>query len=348
MDSLIFNSFQEKTKLLFFLDSLKVDKATKEKISLVYQYAEILHHGQIREDGTNYFDHPTEVANIIKNEFHEQWIELNKRAIILALLHDVLEDTDIEFEILANIFSLETAKDVHEISKKPWINYLQWIWKVKQQTSKFTKFLLEILKTPEFPIIINNNHHWILIKKYEELISQSWKGKIIFYIIWESTETNKDIEEKLAKLAEKYWKIFEFKYKIYKATLDKIEKSKYSREDIKQAVILRNNSYFLHMCELDDIVLMVKFADRLHNLFTMDNFRRNKKERKIKETETYFLRENILKKIKDTKNPEIKKISLSLYEKIEKQITELKKQLDQDISSNIWEITPQLVKQILQ
>lgn len=51
----------------------------------------------------------------------------------------------------------------------------------------------------------------------------------------------------------------------------------------------RNEEYFGHLSELNDDCLAVKFADRIHNLRTMENFSLGKVRRKITETEKYFL-----------------------------------------------------------
>lgn len=51
----------------------------------------------------------------------------------------------------------------------------------------------------------------------------------------------------------------------------------------------RNEEYFGHLSDLNDDCLAVKFADRVHNLRTMENFSIGKVRRKITETEKYFL-----------------------------------------------------------
>jgi len=51
----------------------------------------------------------------------------------------------------------------------------------------------------------------------------------------------------------------------------------------------RNEDYFGHMWDLDDDILDIKFADRIHNLRDIDGCDKNKIIRKIKETEKYFL-----------------------------------------------------------
>ena len=57
----------------------------------------------------------------------------------------------------------------------------------------------------------------------------------------------------------------------------------------KEAKDRRNKHYFGHLDKLDDDVLDVKFADRIHNLRDIRGITKEKALRKIEETERYFL-----------------------------------------------------------
>lgn len=61
-------------------------------------------------------------------------------------------------------------------------------------------------------------------------------------------------------------------------------------EIIKIAKIRRQEDYFWHMWDLPDDVLDVKFADRIHNLRTIDSCSPQKQLKKIAETERYFMK----------------------------------------------------------
>lgn len=58
---------------------------------------------------------------------------------------------------------------------------------------------------------------------------------------------------------------------------------------ISRAKLTRQQDYFWHMWDLPDDVLDVKFADRIHNLRTMDSCSPQKQLKKVVETEKYFM-----------------------------------------------------------
>ena len=59
-----------------------------------FSFAEKAHHGQVRASGEPYFTHPIEVAHILAD------MHLDPATIITALLHDVVEDTDVSLDNL--------------------------------------------------------------------------------------------------------------------------------------------------------------------------------------------------------------------------------------------------------
>lgn len=70
------------------------------------------HKGQTRKQGTPYYTHPLEVSNILKRKgFSEKYQ-------IVALFHDLLEDTDTTFEEIEKMTDLETANAVRLLTKE--------------------------------------------------------------------------------------------------------------------------------------------------------------------------------------------------------------------------------------
>jgi len=69
------------------------------------------HAGQSRESGEAYIDHPLAVARILGE------MRMDSRTIIAAVLHDVVEDTDITVAQLAERFGDDVAKLVDGVSK---------------------------------------------------------------------------------------------------------------------------------------------------------------------------------------------------------------------------------------
>jgi GTP pyrophosphokinase len=76
-----------------------------------YDFAEAAHDGKLRRSGEPYISHPTEVAIILAE------IQLDQEALAAALLHDVIEDTDITMEELDKEFGDRVAKLVDGVTK---------------------------------------------------------------------------------------------------------------------------------------------------------------------------------------------------------------------------------------
>ena len=89
-----------------YLDSRQV-----KKISQTYQHSAELHSGQLRRSGEAYICHPLSVA-IILAQMH-----LDTNCIIAALLHDVIEDTEISKEDIEERYNSEVAELVDGVTK---------------------------------------------------------------------------------------------------------------------------------------------------------------------------------------------------------------------------------------
>jgi len=104
--------------------------------------------------------------------------------------------------------------------------------------------------------------------------------KVIREIYWDY------IADGVEVLSKKDWKVYltEEETKKY-ATSD--DNKKKERENIGKE--RRNQDYFGHLDELNDDYLDIKFADRIHNLRDMDHLSTEEIEKKVAETEKYFL-----------------------------------------------------------
>ena len=76
-----------------------------------YQYAKKLHSGQKRESGEEYITHPLTVAYTLS------LMKADKNTLCAALLHDTIEDTEIEKEDIARDFNPEVAELVDGVTK---------------------------------------------------------------------------------------------------------------------------------------------------------------------------------------------------------------------------------------
>lgn len=92
-------------------------RADIELIKKAYNYAYVAHAGQKRISGEPYIIHPVEVARILTE------IEMDSASICAALLHDVIEDTDVAYSNIVSEFGEEIARLVDGVTKLSRINF---------------------------------------------------------------------------------------------------------------------------------------------------------------------------------------------------------------------------------
>lgn len=114
------------------------ERATLEQIALfdkALEFGERAHRGQSRADGLPYITHPLAVADILCD-----W-QIDVTAVIAALLHDVVEDTDVTVGALEEEFGTNVAALVDGVSK---IEKLENQSKEARRAESFRKILLAI------------------------------------------------------------------------------------------------------------------------------------------------------------------------------------------------------------
>lgn len=96
------------------LKSIKssMDKTDRKNIRQAYEIAVEAHSKQRRKSGEPYILHPIEVARICAEE-----IGLGPTAIVAALLHDVVEDTDVSLDQISDQFGEKIANIVDGLTK---------------------------------------------------------------------------------------------------------------------------------------------------------------------------------------------------------------------------------------
>ena len=98
----------------------KVNTYTKKDWSFIekaYKFALKYHNGQKRESGEDYIIHPLTVAYILSG------MHADSETICAALLHDIIEDTPVTFEILEKNFGSEIAHLVDGVTKLTHLNF---------------------------------------------------------------------------------------------------------------------------------------------------------------------------------------------------------------------------------
>ncbi|MFA7675910.1 MAG: HD domain-containing protein [Candidatus Shapirobacteria bacterium] len=87
----------------------------KELIKKCYDFAEKAHFGQKRDSGQPYITHPAWIAKVAMQ------LHIGEEAVLAALLHDCVEDTDVTIDNIANEFGDEVAllvSGLTEVAKK--------------------------------------------------------------------------------------------------------------------------------------------------------------------------------------------------------------------------------------
>ncbi len=88
-----------------------------ERIRQAYQYADNSHKGQFRKSGEAYIIHPLNTAIILTTVYADT------DTLIAGLLHDTIEDCDVEKEELEEMFGKTVANLVYGVSKLGRINF---------------------------------------------------------------------------------------------------------------------------------------------------------------------------------------------------------------------------------
>jgi GTP pyrophosphokinase len=108
-----------------------------EHIQRAVELSKSAHHGQFRKSGEAYVTHPIAVALILTQ------LHLDTQAIIAALLHDVVEDTDVTTEDIATQFGKPVADLVEGLSK---LDKLQFETVADAQAENFRKMLMAMAR----------------------------------------------------------------------------------------------------------------------------------------------------------------------------------------------------------
>src|SRR3989338_7816425 len=108
-----------------------------EHVREAIEFSRAAHQGQTRQSGDPYISHPIAVARILTT------LHLDVQAIIAALLHDVVEDTEVTAEQVAEKFGKPVAKLVDGLSK---LDRIQFETREDAQAENFRKMLMAMAR----------------------------------------------------------------------------------------------------------------------------------------------------------------------------------------------------------
>ena len=106
-------------------------------VSRAYEFAKSQHEGQLRKSGEPYIIHPVQVAYILST------LGLDDSTICAALLHDVVEDTNVTKKDIIEKFGEEIADMVDGVTK---LNKLEYATIEEQQVENYRKMFLAMGK----------------------------------------------------------------------------------------------------------------------------------------------------------------------------------------------------------
>ena len=107
------------------------------RIEEAYQFSSTAHQGQYRKSGHPYISHPIAVAEIVAD-----W-QLDAQAVMAALLHDVMEDTEVSKQQITERFGKPVAELVDGLSK---LDRIEFQSQADAQAENFRKMLLAMAR----------------------------------------------------------------------------------------------------------------------------------------------------------------------------------------------------------
>jgi GTP diphosphokinase / guanosine-3',5'-bis(diphosphate) 3'-diphosphatase len=150
-------------KELLRISYQKLSTEDKKIIRKAFDVAVNAHQDQRRKSGEAYIFHPIAVAKIVASE-----IGLGATGIAAALMHDVVEDTDITIEDIEKMFNPKVAKLVEGLTK---ISQVKKDMNISMQAENFRKMLLTL----------NDDVRVIIIKLADRLHNMQTMGSMPDY-----------------------------------------------------------------------------------------------------------------------------------------------------------------------
>jgi GTP pyrophosphokinase len=126
------SEIDELTRLLSYLKPEDVSQ-----VVAAYEFSRAAHTGQFRISGEPYISHPIEVASILAG-----W-HLDVQALVAGLLHDVMEDTSVTKDEIAEKFGKPVAELVDGVSK---LDRIEFQTEAHAQAENFRKMLLAMAR----------------------------------------------------------------------------------------------------------------------------------------------------------------------------------------------------------
>lgn len=210
------------------------NKDSLEKVKKAYRFALDKHQNQYRKSGEAFIMHPVAVAELLAD------LRLDFTSIIAALLHDVVEDTDVSLEQIKKQFGPEVTNLIDGLTK---LDLIKFSTQEEEQAENIRKMILAMAKDIRV----------VLIKLADRLHNM----QTISHLGWQQqTEKAKETLEIYAPLSHRLG-ISQFKWQLEDLSFQVIEPQKYV--EIKRMVAEKREQREQY---LEDVIKVLN--DSLH------------------------------------------------------------------------------------
>lgn len=134
---------------------------TNEAMKIAYA----AHHGQVDKGGIPYIFHPCHLAEQMTDEY----------TTCVALLHDVVEDTDVTLEELAKIFPKEVIDAISLMTHDDDTPYLDYVAKIKENPIARTVKLADLMHNSDKSRLEDQDTNAAALKRWEDKYSKALK-----------------------------------------------------------------------------------------------------------------------------------------------------------------------------
>ena len=214
------------------------------RIRMAYDVAREQHKDQKRKSGEPYIIHPLNVAIILAE------MEMDPETLIAALLHDVVEDTDMTLDQVEELFGEDVAVMVNGVTKLTQINYNAD--KIEVQAENLRKMFVAMAKDIRVVIIkLADRLHNLRTLQYQSKAKQEEKAREtldIYSPLAERLGISK-MKIELDDISLKY-----LKPDVYRDLVDKIALKKEEREQII-ADIVNEVSEHLQKADINAVMM---------------------------------------------------------------------------------------------
>ena len=179
---------------LLLLNKQAIQQIDITEVKKAIFYAKKYHADQMRQSGEPYYSHPLEVAYMISDYLFRTDI------IVTSILHDTLEDTDLNYEMIESLFGSIVAGQVEDLTR---IKEDQKITSAEMVESLWIQQKYDVLLIKQFDRLHNMQ---TIGAKSPEKIQKIIKETMSTFTVLAAYLGIRDVEEKIISCCRKFIK----------------------------------------------------------------------------------------------------------------------------------------------